>query len=98
MTPVGSALTRWRPGWSPRSAPRRPWRGAPLAVTVGFAVLGEDGGDIETLLEAAEEARFAAAASGIGVIPIDDAPFRHSEQHLPAQARISPAEPGPGGL
>jgi GGDEF domain-containing protein len=56
------------------SAP--PWRGAPLAITVGFAVLGQDGGDIEALLEAAEEARFTAAASGLGVIPIDDAPFQ----------------------
>jgi GGDEF domain-containing protein len=38
--------------------------GAPLSVTVGLAVLGEDGHDCETLLEAAEEAAFAAAASG----------------------------------
>jgi GGDEF domain-containing protein len=58
-----------------------PWRGAPLSVTVGFAVLGEDGVDVETLLEAAEEARFAAAASGIGVIPVEDSPFGDSGQH-----------------
>jgi hypothetical protein len=63
------------------SAP--PWRGAPLAITVGFAVLGQDGGDIEALIEAAEEARFTAAASGLGVIPIDDAPFRDPGQHPP---------------
>jgi GGDEF domain-containing protein len=44
------------------------WRGAPLGVSVGIAVLGEDGGDAESLIEAAEEARFAAAASGVGVI------------------------------
>lgn len=39
-------------------------RGAPLAVTIGIAVLGEDAGDCGALLEAAEEAAFAAAASG----------------------------------
>jgi GGDEF domain-containing protein len=49
-----------------RAAPE--WRGAPLAVTVGIAVLGEDGGDSDSLIEAAEETRFAAAASGVGVI------------------------------
>ncbi len=59
-----------------RAAPE--WRGAPLAVTVGIAVLGEDGGDPDSLIEAAEETRFAAAASGVGVIaegqPPSDAP------------------------
>jgi len=59
------------------------WRGAPLTVTIGFAVLGEDGGEVESLLEAAEEARFAAAASGIGVIPIDDELFGDPGQHTP---------------
>jgi GGDEF domain-containing protein len=49
-----------------REAPE--WRGAPLAVTVGIAVLGEDGGDPDSLIDAAEETRFAAAASGVGVI------------------------------
>jgi GGDEF domain-containing protein len=52
-----------------RAAPE--WRGAPLAVTVGIAVLGEDGGDSDSLIEAAEETRFAAAASGVGVIAED---------------------------
>jgi GGDEF domain-containing protein len=47
----------------------RPWRGAPMRVTVGVAVLGEDGHDASTLIEVAEEARFAAAASGIAVVP-----------------------------
>jgi GGDEF domain-containing protein len=51
-----------------------PWRGAPLTVTVGFGVLGEDGADVEALVEAAEEARFAAAANGSGVIPMDQPP------------------------
>lgn len=51
-----------------------PWRGAPLTVSVGFSVLGEDGADVEALLEAAEQARFAAAASGIGVIPVEPPP------------------------
>jgi len=41
---------------------RSPWRGAPLAASVGLAVLGEDGRTTGELIEAAEEARFAAAA------------------------------------
>jgi GGDEF domain-containing protein len=45
------------------------WRGGPLTVSVGVAVLGEDGSDAESLIEAAEEARFAAAAAGVSVIP-----------------------------
>jgi GGDEF domain-containing protein len=57
-----------------------PWRGAPLAVTVGFAVLGEDGAEVEALLEAAEEARFAAAATGTGVIPIHEPPLPDPDQ------------------
>jgi GGDEF domain-containing protein len=52
----------------------RPWRGAPMQVTVGVAVLGEDGHDSATLVEAAEEARFAAAASGIAVVPAGSPP------------------------
>lgn len=42
----------------------RPWRGAPLVASVGFAVLGEDGRTPAELIEAAEEARFAAASRG----------------------------------
>lgn len=49
-------------------AAQEPWRGAPLAVSVGVAVLGEDGQDRASMIEAAEEARFAAAASGIEII------------------------------
>jgi hypothetical protein len=45
-----------------------PWRGAPLTVTVGVAVLGEDGQDREALMGAAEQDRFAAAASGTAVL------------------------------
>jgi GGDEF domain-containing protein len=45
-----------------------PWRGAPLTVSVGVAVLGEDGQDRETLMGAAEQDRFAAAASGTAVL------------------------------
>jgi GGDEF domain-containing protein len=41
-----------------------PWRGAPMTVAVGVAVLGEDGSDAAALIEAAEEAKFAAQASG----------------------------------
>ena len=49
-----------------------PWRGAPLAASVGIAVLGEDGRTSSELIEAAEEARFAAAASGVGIAPGPD--------------------------
>ncbi len=40
------------------------WRGAPLTVNLGMAVFGEDGRDGNTLIQAAEQAMFAAAASG----------------------------------
>jgi GGDEF domain-containing protein len=46
-----------------RGAP--PWRGAPLTVSIGLAVLGEDGQDRQALIEAAEQAKYAAAASGV---------------------------------
>ena len=49
-----------------RDAP--PWRGATLAASVGVAVLGEDGRTSAELIEAAEEARFAAQASGVDVL------------------------------
>jgi hypothetical protein len=42
----------------------RPWRGAPMAASVGVAVLGEDGQSPAALIEAAEEDRFAASARG----------------------------------
>jgi hypothetical protein len=42
----------------------RPWRGAPLVASVGFAVLGQDGFTPGELIQAAEEARFAASAGG----------------------------------
>lgn len=45
-----------------------PWRGAPLSVTVGVAVLGENGDDLTSLVEAAEENRFAAAAQGVSIL------------------------------
>ncbi len=45
--------------------------GGSVSVSVGVAVLGEDGEDADTLIAAAEEARFAAAASGISVLPPD---------------------------
>lgn len=44
-----------------------PWRGAPMTAGVGLAVLGEDGEDSSSLMNAAEEARFVAAAGGLGV-------------------------------
>jgi GGDEF domain-containing protein len=45
-----------------------PWRGAPLRVSVGVAVLGEDGNDAASLVGAAEEAAYAASSSGIGIV------------------------------
>jgi len=44
------------------------WRGAPLTVSVGLAVLGEDGHNATALIDAAEQMRFAAEASGIGIV------------------------------
>ena len=41
--------------------------GAPLAASIGVAVLGEDGQNSRELIEAAEEARFAASAEGVDV-------------------------------
>ncbi len=43
-----------------------PWRGAPLTVNVGSAVLGEDGRDCASLIDVAEQAKFAAQATGAG--------------------------------
>jgi GGDEF domain-containing protein len=48
-----------------RAAP--PWQGAPMTVSVGVAVFGEDGHDAASLIEAAEEGMFAASASGLAV-------------------------------
>ena len=44
------------------------WCGAPLTVSVGLAVLGEDGHNAAALIDAAEQTRFAAEASGIGIL------------------------------
>jgi GGDEF domain-containing protein len=43
------------------------WRGAPLTVSIGLAVLGEDGSDTDELIDSAERARLAAAAEGVGL-------------------------------
>lgn len=43
------------------------WRGAPLTVSIGVAVLGEDGSDSEELIDSAEQSRLAAAAEGVGL-------------------------------
>jgi GGDEF domain-containing protein len=58
-----------------------PWRGAPLGVSAGLAVFREDGADVPELIEAAEESRFAAEASGVAVIREDGtlAPDREPE-------------------
>jgi GGDEF domain-containing protein len=60
------------------------WRGAPLTVSVGVAVLGEDGYNAAALIDAAEQMRFAAEASGIGIlVEADD------------DEGAEPPEPGP---
>lgn len=68
----GAQALAERVGAAVREAP--PWRGAPMTVSVGVAVLGEDGRDVTALIDAAEESRFAAAASGVPVAPGDDGP------------------------
>lgn len=49
-----------------------PWRGAPLAASVGVAVFGEDGRTSEELIDAAEEARLAAQAAGVQLRGTDE--------------------------
>jgi len=44
-----------------------PWRGAPMTISVGISVLGEDGRESATLMDVADEARFAATAEGVGL-------------------------------
>jgi GGDEF domain-containing protein len=46
---------------------RSPWRGAPMLASVGFAVLGAEGRSADEMIEAAEQARFAASAQGVGL-------------------------------
>jgi len=48
------------------------WQGVPLAASVGVAVLGEDGRTSAELIDAAEEARFGAAARGVDVLRDDE--------------------------
>jgi GGDEF domain-containing protein len=60
------------------------WRGAPLTVSVGLAVLGEDGYNAAALIDAAEQTRFAAEASGIGIVGEGD-----------DDGGAEPPEPGP---
>jgi GGDEF domain-containing protein len=59
------------------------WRGAPLTVSVGLAVLGEDGHNATALIDAAEQTRCAAQASGIGIVSAG------------VEERIDPRGPGP---
>ncbi|MDQ6776363.1 MAG: hypothetical protein M3071_09140 [Actinomycetota bacterium] len=42
-----------------------PWRGAPLTVGIGIAILGEDAHDALGLIEAADEWTFAAVSAGL---------------------------------
>ena len=50
------------------------WHGAPLVASVGVAVFGEDGRTSGELIEAAEEARFGAAADGAEVLGVPRSP------------------------
>jgi hypothetical protein len=43
-----------------------------MTVAVGIAVLREDGRDATSLIEAAEESKFAAAARGMAVFEEDE--------------------------
>ncbi len=61
-----------------------PWRGAPLTVSVGLAVLGEDGHNAAALIDAAEQMKFAAEASGIGIVTQES-----------VQGGSEPSTPGP---
>jgi GGDEF domain-containing protein len=47
------------------------WHGVPLHASIGVAVLGEDGRTGTELVEAAEEARYAAAARGVRMLRAD---------------------------
>ena len=57
---------------------------ASLTVSVGLAVLGEDGHNAATLIDAAEHMRFAAEASGIGIVTDE-----------PGEGGTEPPTPGP---
>jgi hypothetical protein len=61
------------------------WRGAPMAASVGVVVLGEDGRTPGELIEAAQEAWFAATAGGSGVASAQ-----------PASRQDPPVDPAPG--
>jgi len=61
------------------------WRGAPMAASVGVVVLGEDGRTAGELIEAAEEAWFAATAGGSGVAAAQ-----------PTSRQDPPVDPPPG--
>jgi GGDEF domain-containing protein len=67
------------------------WGGAPLTVSVGLAVLGEDGHNAAALIDAAEQTRFAAEASGVGIVTDDDGEYGPE----PSGPDQDPAGPGP---
>jgi GGDEF domain-containing protein len=46
----------------------RPWHGVPMTVNAGIAVFREDGHDAATMIDSAEQAKYAAAAAGLAVI------------------------------
>jgi hypothetical protein len=77
-----------------------PWRGAPMTVSIGLAVLGEDGRDCASLIDAAEQAKFVAQASGVEVAHPERAP-ESGEPPAGGGPRLAerPSSPGepPGG-
>ncbi|HUO73552.1 MAG TPA: diguanylate cyclase [Solirubrobacteraceae bacterium] len=75
----------------------RAWRGAPMTVSVGIAVLGEDGRDSDGLAEAADEARWAAAAAGTSVDSGSGA-GAGVDPGLPAETAGDPGAPAGTGV
>ena len=62
-----------------------PWRGAPLTVGIGIAILGEDANDAVGLIDAAEEWTFAAVSAGMAT----------GEASSPREADEDPHDRGP---
>jgi GGDEF domain-containing protein len=73
------------------------WRGAPLMVSVGVAVLGEDGHNAASLIDAAEQTRFAAEASGIGILGGEPEDAGAEPEDAGAEPEDAGAEPEDAG-
>ena len=79
-----------------------PWRGAPMTASIGIAMIGEDGRDSSSLIEAAEVSKLAALARGIAVARADGAEGTEAGEATntgnaaKAAAEREAAEPSPG--